>query len=892
MTASRDRRGGHNGGSAAPPPRLARWLIERIAPEQHREFVLGDLAEEHAELCSTRGPLRARLACWRQVLRCLAQRLRESPPRRRGRARRPGEPMPAIALQDLRLAVRSHLRRPGLAAAIVAILALAIGSVTAIFSAIDAVILRPLPFPRPVELVAVFDQQLDEGDYPASFPEFVDWRASGELAHLAAIARVRVTLTGTGDAESLAAYRTSAELFPMLGVEPVHGRLFDFEEEAGVGPDVVLVSWSSWQRRFGGDPSIVGRSLTLDGVPRTVIGILPEGFEDVYPAAGRAALRRELWLPLELDEEGAPRSLHFLSLIGRLHPGRTLEQTAAAMGTVAQRLRDEGVSRHGIALESLEDRLARDQRPRLLILAAAVGCVLLAACANVAGLLLARSAERAGEVAVRRALGAGSVRLLIQLLLEGLVLTIAALPLGVALAVITVALLRGELPAYSMAVGGRALAFTAALGVATTLLFASVPALHAARGGRSASRSASLTAGRDRLARAPRQRLRSALVVGEIALSLVLLVAAGLFGRSLHELLRTEVGFETGQSAAFDLELPRSSEPEAIRSFYRDVLAEVAAIPGIETAGLTSELPLDGGGTSGAVPIEGRDDPPESVPVAEKRIISPGYFSALRIPLLAGRTPSADDVDGRLPVVVVSESFARRTFEGESPLGRRLAFSWGIDGWQEIVGVVGDVKHYTLDEQPEPTVYIAFEQRPAHSLTLVARTTLPLETVYGVVRERIAAIDPTVPVARPRNLEEVVATTVDDRRLLLALVGSFASIALVLAATGLYGLASYSTRLRTPEIGLRLALGASPGAAFRLVVTQGVQLIALGLILGLIGAWSAARLIASTLYQVSPFDPTTLIAVCAILAVVGVAACWAPARRAVRVDPAVALRNE
>ncbi|HVS15726.1 MAG TPA: ADOP family duplicated permease [Thermoanaerobaculia bacterium] len=889
MTAARDRRSEHNGGSAAPPPRLARWLIERIAPEQHREFVLGDLTEEHAELCSTRGPLRARLACWRQVLRCLGQRLRESPPRRRGRPRRPGEPMPAIALQDLRLAVRTHLRRPGLAAAIVAILALAIGSITAIFSAIDAVILRPLPFPRPAELVAVFDQQLDEEDYPASFPEFLDWRASGELAHLAAIARIRVTLTGTGDAESLAAYRTSAELFPMLGVEPVHGRLFDSEEEAGAGPDVVLVSWSSWQRRFGGDPSIVGRSLTLDGVPRTVIGILPEGFEDVYPAAGRAALRRELWLPLELDEEGAPRGLHFLSLIGRLHPGRTLEQTAAAMGTVAQRLRDEGVSRHGIALESLQDRLAREQRPRLLILAAAVGCVLLAACANVAGLLLARSAERAGEVAVRRALGAGSARLLIQLLLEGLVLTIAALPLGVALAVITVALLRGELPAYSMAVGGRALAFTAALGVATTLLFATMPALHAARGGRSAS----LTAGRDRLARAPRQRLRSALVVGEIALSLVLLVAAGLFGRSLHELLRTEVGFETGQAAAFDLELPRGrSELEAIRSFYRDVLAEVAAIPGIETAGLTSELPLDGGGTNGGVPIEGRDDPPESIPVAEKRIVSPGYFSALRIPLLAGRTPSADDVDGRPSVVVVSESFARRYFEGESPLGRRLAFSWEIDGWQEIVGVVGDVKHYTLDEEPEPTVYIAFEQRPAHSLTLVARTTLPLETVYGVVRERIAAIDPTVPVARPRNLQEVVATTVDDRRLLLALVGSFAAIALVLAATGLYGLASYSTRLRTPEIGLRLALGASPGAAFRLVVAQGVQLIALGLILGLIGAWSATRLIASTLYQVSPFDPTTLIGVCSTLAAVGLAACWAPARRAVRVDPAVALRDE
>ncbi|MBV9772848.1 MAG: ABC transporter permease [Gemmatimonadetes bacterium] len=799
-------------------------------------------------------------------------------------------------LQDLRYGLRALLRSPGFAVVAILTMALGIGASTAIFGVVDAVLLRPLPFPEPERLVRIRGVGESGGEGNVSVPNFEDWRAmSRSFEEMGIGTQWPVNLTGDSP-ERVGGAVVSSGFFRTLGVRPALGRTFLPGEDRVGGPRVVVLAHDLWRRRFGGDPGVLGRTLQLDGEGFTVVGVMPADFHPPFQERETA-----LWKPIGFRMTAGSadeRSSAYFQVVGRLRPGVTPEQAREEMRAVARRLEerypqaDRGLSAR---VQPLHEAVAGDLRPALLVLLAAVGCVLLIACANVASLLLARVAARRREMAVRGALGATRVRIARQLLTEALLLSLLAGALGVLLSVwgsqLLVALSPFDLPGLvDVGTDWRVLAFALAASLGTGVLFGMIPAVHASRadlhgaikeGARGSSGGRHVTA-------------RALLVVSEVALALVLLCGAGLLLRSFALLRRVDPGFDPAHVLAVDLVLPQSryTTSEAQAALYRRVLDNLRAIPGVASAGATTTLPLSGDQLSSGFIVEGRETPaPGASHEAGLDMVSPDYFRTLGIALRRGRAFTDRDGAKAPSVVVVNETLARRYFPGTDPVGERIRLD-GSDQPSEIVGVAADVRHRALGTEAPPTVYVPFEQSALPFATLVVRTAADPEAFAGAARRAVLAADPHQPVSRVRSMSQVLAGSVAEQRFNLLLLGAFAAAAMTLAAIGLYGVMAYSVAQRSREIGIRMALGAAPRDAVRLVVGEGIRLALAGGVLGLVAAAAATRLLASLLYRVTPGDPWTFAAVVALLGGTALLASYLPARRATRVDPMVSLRSE
>jgi putative ABC transport system permease protein len=807
-------------------------------------------------------------------------------------------PRPELSIirHDVIFAVRQLARRPGFTGIVVLVLALGIGATTAIFSVVNAAMLRPLPYPAPGQLVVVTDSQSELGEAPSSYPEYLDWKAQTQVfSDIAGYFDATLTLTGHGDPEVLSGVRVSAALPRMLGAAPRIGRAFLPEEESPAAERVIMIGEELWRRRFNADARVIGQTLTLSGLPYTVVGVVPSTARSVLPhrlATGRHA---DFWAPLRLDPQQAGRGLHFMSILGRLRPELGEAEARKRMETVAARLRAEGVTEHGVHIAGLAARVVRNAKPLLLLLLGGVTMVLLTACANVANLLLTRATARRREVAIRSALGAARTRIIRQLLTESVLVALLGGAVGVVLAYWAIHALRAlqpeNLPRFAEAgIDGRILAFALALSIATGIAFGLAPAIRATRNGLGEMLR---EGGRGATGGIVRDRVRSALVVTEVALSFMLLIGAGLLIRSLDRLLAVPTGFDAERVLSLELDLPGSRYPgtkEQI-AFYRQALDRVSALPGVQGTAVVSSLPIEGG-VNGGFAIEGRTFPADAQPLVEKRIASADYFAVMRVPLVAGRFLDARDVAGAPQTVIVNESFQRRYFPNESAVGKRVDFSWGTTGLQEIVGVVGDMKEEALDQAPSPAMYIPFAQRPEPSMQLVLRTAGQPSGVVAAVRAAIYGVDRDQAIVRVRTLEEVVAGALAGRKMSTSLFGLFSMAALLLAGVGLYAVISYSVLQRTKEIGVRMALGAQRGDLLRLVLGHGLVLIAVGVVAGAAGALALGRLLSGLLFGIAPADPATYAGVTLLLATVALLASLVPALRAARVDPLVALRSE
>jgi putative ABC transport system permease protein len=783
-------------------------------------------------------------------------------------------------LQDARYGLRRLWKAPGFTLAVVLVLALGIGATTAIFSVIDAALLRPLPYPEPERLVAIYHP----GQIPVSFPQYLDWKRDTEVfADLGAYWKTTYALTGEGEPELLQVGRMSANVPRMLGVVPRVGRLFSPAEDVSGTERVIMLSEGLWRRRFGGDPRILGRTITLGEEPYTVIGIIPPGRRSTVPTALAAAQELDAWTSLRLNEKNAPRDMQFLDMLGRLRPGLALARAEERTAAFARGLKEAVGTDQDVELVSLERFVIGNARPLLI------------ACTNVANLLLARAAVQRREIAIRAALGAARGRLVRQLLAESLLLALLGGAAGVLVAWAGVAGLRalgpGSVPRLAeTTVDARILGFALVLSLCTGLLFGLLPALRASRAdlGEVMKEGARGTAGGP-----ARERLRGTLIVAEVALSFALLIGAGLLLRSLERLLAVDKGFDAEHVLSSYLLLPFSRYPEGHQqaAFFREVRERAQALPGVQTAALVSDIPLTGG-TNGGVGIEGREYPPGKDPFAEKRIASPRYFDVLRIPILTGRVFNERDIAGAPAVVVVNQAFARSYFPGESPLGKRVDFRWGTSGMQEIVGVVGDVREQALHQPARPAIYIPFAQNPMEWAYLLVRTTGDPHGIVPSLRRMVAALDRNLPVADVRTLEDVVAARLADRRLAMSLFGVFSVLSLVLAALGLYAVISYMVVQRRQEIGIRMALGARTEQVVRSVLSQGLALIAAGVIVGALAALWLGQFLSGLVFGVGTTDPATFAGVALLLVMTSLVASLVPALRATQLDPASVLRSE
>jgi putative ABC transport system permease protein len=804
--------------------------------------------------------------------------------------------------QDVRFALRTMMKKPLVTGVAVATLALAIGANTAIFSVVRTVLLAPVPFKDPQRLVSMRETSPQRGDdsAPVSVPAWTAYRdESGVFEELAGSRDWLPNLTGSGEPESLVAYRFSGAFFRTLGVPPLIGRTFG-EEEARPGHErVVVLGHALWQRRFGGDPGILGRTLTLDGAPYTVIGVMPASFR--YPS------KVELWVPLAPDAALAadPRP-RFVRMVGRLKPGVTLEQARAALGEVGRRLAErypEPQAGYTPLVQPMDARNTGDVRAALLVLLGAVVFVLLIACANVSNILLARATDRRQEIAIRASLGASRRRLVGQLLTESLLLALVGGAVGVGLAVWGVDALLGLFPrsisnvaiprVHEIRLDGVVLAFALGLTVLTGLLFGLVPALQTSR----AALSETLReGGRGGTEGRRARRFRSSLVVAEFALALVLTAGAVLLVRSFVRLRGGELGFEPRGVTTAYVQLPpyKYGTADKQRAFATAVMERLRATPGAEAAGQTTFIPLSGWNTVVEIELEGRPTPPESRPQPEFHSVDEGYFGAMRIPLRQGRLFRADDRQGTSPVIVVNETFARRHFPGQDAVGRRVAFTvdddTGQQSWQ-IVGVVGDVRHFGLAEPAPAELYVPYRQAPLRLVTLVVRGA-PGVNLGDALRQAVWSVDKDQPLLMVMPMEQLAADSITLRRVSTILLGALSAVALFLAALGIYGVMAHSVAQRTHEIGVRMAVGARARDVVGLVLREGGRMAALGGTLGLLAALALTRLLESLLFGVSPTDPASFAAVIAFLFACALLGCWLPARRAARVDPVIALRYE
>lgn len=792
-------------------------------------------------------------------------------------------------LQDLRYAARSLRKNPGFAAVAILTLALGIGASTAMFTLVNSVLLRPLEYREPERLTMLWERTpAGEGENPTSPRNFSGWREqAGSFTELAATFDRPLNLTGGGEPEQVLTRMTTANFFSLLGASAQLGRTYLPGEDAA---DVAVLSHRLWQRRFGGDPGVIGRAIDVDGQPLTVVGVMPADFRSV-------GMRPELWVPVELDREWHGR---YLQVVGRLRPGVTLGQAQTEMTTIGRRLAaayPDANAGWGVNVVPMHEQVTGDVRPALLVLFGAVGLLLLITCANVANLLLGRAAARRKEMAVRLSLGATRGRLIRQTLTESLLLVGAAGVLGLALATWGTATLVRVLPPDlalprldEVGVDGRVLAFALVVSLLTGVLFGIAPALFA-----SALRLAEALREATRGSTGERSALRKALVIAEVALAVVLLVGAGLLGRSLQRLLEVDAGMRTEQVLTMRLTLAgtRYQEEAALRNFMGSLIPRLEVLPGASSVGAETYLPLTGEWIGHSFFRTDRPLPGPGEDLSTHiRVIAGDYFRALGIPLLAGRAFNARDDESAPPVFVINQELARRYFAGEDPIGKRISFVWGDTITGEIVGVVGSIREQGPTQEPSPAIYRPHAQMPSPQMSVAIRTAGDPRALASAATAAVREIDPNQPVAEIRTMEQVASSVVARPRFNLYVFGGFAGMSLLLAALGLYGVVSYSVTQRSQEIGVRVALGAQNRDVIQLILRQGMRLTIVGLLLGLVVALAAARVMASLLFGIGAADPVTLVAVPAFLAMVALLASYLPARRATRVDLLVALRAE
>ena len=808
--------------------------------------------------------------------------------------------------QDIRYGLRVLLKSPGLSIVATIALALGIGANTAIFSVVNAVLLRPLPFPDSEALMSVFESDSARGGLRGSYsyPNFFDLRDQNHVFdHIAAYHDNSFTLTGQGQPVMLHGLMASADLFAVLGVKPMLGRTFTAAEDKPTETGrVVVLSERLFASRFNSDASVVNKTITLNGNSFTIIGVMPKDFE--FPIQNDPL---DLWTTTAEDATGetpisAQRGAHFLQVIGRLKPGLSKNQAQADVDVIGARLTQQYPDTNtnkGIRVESTLQALVGDVKPALLIMLGAVACVLLIACVNVANLLLARAMTRHKEMAVRSALGASRLRVVRQLLTESVLLSLAGGMLGLTLAVwwsdLLVALGKKDIPrAIHVGVDWRVLAFTLSVTLLTGLLFGLFPALQLSK----TDLTESLKEGRGAGGAARKNRVRGALVIAELAIAVVLLVGAGLLMQSFWRLQHVNSGLQAQNVLTFSVSLPEvrySSEKQA--RFYRDLAARLRVLPGVQSASAALPLPLSGDRFGISFEIDGRPVARKDQPSADVFLTEPDYFRTMGVPVLKGRDFELRDDHNSTPVVIVSDTFARQFFPGENAIGKRI--KPGISSWEddpaqmrEIIGVVADIRNRALNTEPKPVYYLPQSQVPFSELTVVVKTSNDPRALVGSVTREVQAMDSDLPVFSVKTMDEYVSSSVAAPRFNTTLLSIFAIVALVLTVIGLYGVMSYSVAQRTNEIGIRMALGAQTRDVLGLIVKDGVKIVVIGLLLGMGGALALTRLLETLLFGVTTRDPVTFLFIAGLLSLVAMLACCIPALRATRVDPLEALRCE
>ena len=798
--------------------------------------------------------------------------------------------------QDARYALRLIVKHPGTALAIVLTLALGIGANSAVFSVVHAVLLRPLPYAQPDRLVMIWEKRPAEGVFNnvVSPADFLDWtRMATSFTGMAAYSGLTVDLTGVGDPVQLPAAAVTAPFFEVLGIRALHGRTFAQHEDVLGNHRVVVIGHSLWQQRFGGDLSAVGRRIDLNGLPHEIIGVLPATFE--FP--GGAA---DVWTPLVLrGDDAPPRASHWLAVYARLAPAVTLESARAEMDRIGRDLEaaypnlSEG---HGAHVVALGDEVVAPARNGLLVTMAAVAFLLLIACTNVANLLLARGAGRRREMAIRSAVGAARGRLLRQALTESIVMAALGAGAGLVLAWWVVRLIVSETPPALRAVGiERAqldvpvLVFTAAVCVIAAVTAGLLPAWQGTREQpgdplREGSRSPA----------ALRRRLRFALIGTEVAVTVLLLIGAGLMIRSFVRVLSEPPGIEATQRLTLNLTLPRSryANADALRAARRELDARFNGMPGVVAAGATSHLPMTGDDSRGGITVEGMVRTQGDAPVrAHPRFVTPRYFEAAGIELRRGRAFTDADNATAPTVVIINDTMARRYWPGQDPIGKRMRFNAPNDPWREVVGIVEDVKHWGLDREVNPEAYLPFDQVPGSRLAYVLHTEVEPTQVAAAVTAHVSGVDPNLPIGLMRTLEEVAARSVAARRWSALLLGLFAALGLLLAAAGIYGVLAHLVSMRTGEIGIRMTLGAHPVNVLRQVLGEALLQAGAGLVIGIALAVVAMRGLNAMLFDITPHDPLTFAGAALMVVIIALLAAAIPAIRAMRVDPVAALRE-
>ncbi len=799
--------------------------------------------------------------------------------------------------QDLRYAMRMLAKSPGFAAVAVLTLALGIGPNAAIFSVVNALLLRPLPYVHPEQIVVMRESTKRLADVSVSYLNFLDWRQqSHSFAQMAAAHNRGFNFAGAGEPENINGYAVSPEFLRLLDVRPLLGRDFLPQEEKPGTTPVAILGYNLWQSHFGGDPLAIGKSITLDGRSFTIVGVLPPAFRFLDTADLLAPMG--VWAG-EMTERGDRGDM---DVIGRLAPGVTLAQAQAEMDAIAARLASEYPKENtgfGVNMTTIREELVSDSRTEVLVVFGAVLFVLLIACVNVANLFLARSAARAKEIAVRQTFGASRGRIIRQLLTESVLLAAFGGGLGLVLGIWGITGLGHLMPADSfqmmdVRLDRMVMLFIAVTVVLVALAFGLFPSLQASR----SDIQETLKEGeRGATAGARQHRLRGALAIAETALALVLLAGAGLMLKSMYRILRVNPGFQPQHVLQMEMNL-RSvphTDKAALLSFWQQVLSRVSQVPGVESAALGTVIPLTGNHDRTDITIEGQPLPAAGeFPHPDYHIISAGYIHAMGIALLRGRAFTDADNETAPQVVLINATLANRYWPNEDPTGRRILF--GQPGsnkpWATIVGVVGDTKLYGLANPARFEVYIPYRQSPTNDMNLVVRSSLDPAGLTPEIRSAVASVDKSQPIFGIETMNQVVDDSVASRRVTLILLGLFSALAMILASVGIYGVMAYNAALRTHEIGVRMALGAQRRDVFRLVLGQGTRMALWGVGLGTVGALGLTRLLSSLLFEVNANDPTTFLAVAAALVLVSLTACYLPVRRAVRVDPMVALRYE
>ena len=810
-------------------------------------------------------------------------------------------------IQDIKFGLRMLLKSPSLSIIATIALALGIGANTAIFSVVNAVLLRPLPFPNSESLMSVYETNVQRGGIRGShsYPNFFDIRSQNTVfEHVAAFYNASFVMTGRGEPARLQGAVVTSDLFPLLSVAPMLGRTFlpDEEKPSSTGR-VAIISQQLFRKRFGSDASILNQPITLDGVSFTVVGVMPDSFE--FPIQNEPV---ELWTTIAGDASGKSpvtnqRGAHFLRVIGRLKPNVTREQAQSELTAIAARLEQaypDTNTQRSLKVEPTLAALVGDIRPALLILLGAVACVLLIACANVANLLLARATSRHKEMAVRAALGASRMRVIRQLLTESILLSLVGGAVGLLLAVwwsdLLVALGKEDIPrAVHVAIDWRVLGFTLGVSVLTGLIFGIVPAFQSSKtelveslkeGGRSGSEGAR------------RNRVRSVLVVGELAIAVVLLVGAGLLIKSLWRLQNVNSGLQPDNVLTFNLGLPETKyDTDKQAKFFGELKKRLDSSPGVQSASSIVPLPLNGDRFMISFQIEGREVAPKDEPAADIFFAGVDYFRTMGIPIVKGRDFEDRDQHGSPRVTIVTEEFARQYFPNEDPIGKRIrpgisTFEGEDDRNCEIIGIAGDIRNRSLNTAPQPAYYVPQTQVPFSQATIVVKTSTEPHSLVSALTKEVAAMDSDLPLFDVKTMREYLSASVATPRFSTTLLSLFAGVALVLTLVGLYGVMSYSVVQRTNEIGIRLALGAQSRDVLLMIVKQGSVLILLGLGIGLLGAYAASKLVSSLLFGVTAKDPFTFALVAVLLGLVGLLACYIPAWRATKVDPMDALRCE